>query len=363
MKVFSKISFVTFFMFIFVPVVYSQNNEENSEKFYFYRGQKFGSVSVFNPINLILNDAYDTMQASNRDKNPLSYSYRIGFKNVIYNLAHPIDRVREYSWKHFRTQLYPTRWKRQAYYPNYQSHLIGGGMIYRQTLEWYRYHGYKFPVLFALINTTIGNFLTEIVENNSYKGTNVDPIADLYIFDTAGMILFSFDTVAEFFSKKLNMTDWSYQIAYNPFLKTFENSGQNFSIKYELDNKLSVLFYFGLHGMLGFSYKIDKEKSFSFAGGGGVDKLVETKKGDINSTTAILAWNIGFFYDIDNSLMTSLVFSGSDKTKLRLNVYPGVISFGKVSPGFFLVIGKHNEIIFGANLNFIPFGLASQFSM
>jgi hypothetical protein len=360
---------VTIF-FTLITTAYSQNDKTSnngSYNYYFYHGRNFGSEANIHPVALIINGGYGIMQASNRDKSPFNVDYLIGFKNLTENLSSPIDRINQYGWKTFITsELLPASFelKSAQYFPNYQQHLIGGGMSYRMMLEWYRYNNYSFPTVYALTTITFYHFLNEIVENNSFRGINIDPIADIYIFDTVSILLFSFDSVSEFFAKTLNLSDWSYQPTYNPFTQTLENNGQNFALKYKLPfyDKLSIFYYFGMHGVLGLSYRTDNGENFSFGAGAMTQKLVKTdiENGNIRSLTATLVWNVGFFYDIDNSLMTSLIISGSRRYKARLNIYPGMINFGRFSPGFFGAIGQNNEIIFGINLRYIPIGLSYQ---
>ncbi len=76
---------------------------------------------------------------------------------------------------------------------------------------------------------------SEVVENgNKVFYSNVDPIADLLVFDPLGIILFKFDGVSEFFSEKLSLNDWSMQSAISFYPLSVRNVGQNFVMKYPL---------------------------------------------------------------------------------------------------------------------------------
>ena len=350
---------------LWIVLVFTTPSYGQAARNYFYAGRDFGSEAMFHPITLIVNGGYGIMQVGNRDKNLFNVHYGIAFKNVIENLTHPIQSIEEFGWKTFvRTEIVPTSLKPRSaqYFPNYQLHLIGGGMTYRMLLEWYRHHDIQHPTRNALFTIAVYHLLNELVENDAYEGVNVDAIADLYLFDPLGILLFNFEAVSRFFSKTLNMADWSFMPTYNPYLRTLENNGQSFVIKYALPGapRLRFFYFFGMNGVMGLSYKRKDGTSLSFGGGFMAKDLVRNERNDnIRSLTASLIWNIGFFYDKDNSLLASLLFSGSRVYKARLNIYPGILSFGKVSPGFFCAIGNQNEVILGARLVSFPVGLAT----
>ena len=111
------------------------------------------------------------------------------------------------------------------------------------------------------------HLLNEVVENDAYQGTNVDPIADLLVFDPLGMLLFESDRVSRFFSEKLHLRDWSTLPAYDPVHRTIENNSDNYSIKVRIPGwkKWSVFYNFGLNGTLGLSYTREDGACFSGA--------------------------------------------------------------------------------------------------
>ncbi len=240
---------------------------------YFYYGRHYGSEATFNPLALLINSGY---------------------------------------------------------------HMIGGGIIYRTTQEWYRLHQFKYPAICGLVTVAASAFLNEVLENGDYRGTNVDPIADLLVFDPLGIILFSHDSVAEFFGDSLHAAFWPLQPTYDPSTRTLQNAGRSFAYKYKLpfSKTLSLFYHGGLHGMLGLSYQTAKGKNFSVASGVATKDLIKANDdADTRTLTASLVRTMGFFYDKNNSLLVSFILSKEYKAKL--NIYPGVIFFGKHSPGFY----------------------------
>lgn len=355
----TKIYFCLFFALRIAFNLQAQNRSA-----YFYHGLNYGSEACYNPLTLIVNGGFGIMQINNRSTRLRSIDFKIGYENILNNIKNPIREIKNFGVKDFiTTEIVPSnlRPKNAQWFPNYQLHLIGGGMTYRALQEWFSYHHFEYPTLNAILALSSYHLLNEVVENNCYRGTNVDAIADLLIFDPLGLLLFSFDKVAHFFSYTLHMADWSFQPMYSPISGTLENNGQNFSIKYNLPccDKWSLFYFFGVHGLVGLSYKAQNGASFSFGGGLIAKDLIEFKReNNTRSMTTSLIWTGGFFYDRNNSLLASLILAGTKGYRVRLNIYPGLISLGRFSPGLFFAIGKNKELIAGIHFRFIPVGCA-----
>ena len=334
--------------------------------YYFYHGYRFGSEATYNPLSTILNGGYGILQIGTHQKNLFKIDYRAGWRNVRRNLAHPFHEINVFGWKAFlTTEIFPTTLTPRGaqYLPNYQNHLLGGGMTFRMLQEWYRYHGYARSAMWATSSWMVYHLLNEIVENGSYAGTNVDAIADVLIFNPLGILLFSHDRAARFFSETLRLRDWSYFPALDPFTGAIENNGQNFSIKWRLpkQRRWSLFYNFGLNGIVGLSYQRVNGKSISAGGGMMARNLRAVDRDDeVRSLTADVVWNVGIFYDREGSLMASLLFSGSRAYKARVNLYPGLLKLGEISPAFFAAIGQRREIICGIALRGMPLGIAKQ---
>lgn len=353
-----------YFFLMIVSLTSFSFSQTKDTTLYFYHGKRYGSEANFNPLRTIINGGFGIMQISNRSNDLRDVDFSNGLRNVSYNLSHPFKAIEAYGWKEFlKHEVIPTsvRLKNAQYYPNYKLHLIGGGFTYRAFVDWFRYKGLPHPKWSAALSWFSYHFLNEIVENNAYNGPNVDPISDMYIFNMAGLLLFSFDRIARFFGNTLHMRDWSFQPAYDPGLHTIENVGQNFMIKWKLPffKRWYYFNHWGVHGMFGLSYRADSGKSYSFAGGLVAKDLVEIDNDSgVRELTTTLVWTAGIFYDIDNSLLTSLVLSGTKGYKARLNVYPGLLYIWKLSPGLFVNLRKDNQVALGLQFSFIPIGSA-----
>lgn len=241
---------------IFLSILLLSSKLLPQDKNYFYRGLNYGSESMLNPVTLVINGGLGILQVENRSRYFRDIKFYNGLKNVFMNLSDPIRSIREYGVKDLIfNEILPARLNRKnaQFWPNYQNHLIGGGLAYREMMEWYKLNGFQHPKLFSILTMVIYHLLNEIVENNNYTGRTVDPIANLYIFDPLGILLFNFDSVCKFFSEKLNLAEWSYQPAIDFIDWRIENMGQNYSIKYKLMNSRIYLFYhFGMSGLVAY---------------------------------------------------------------------------------------------------------------
>ena len=207
------------------------------------------------------------------------------------------------------------------------------------------------------------HFLNEVVENNGYIGPATDAVADFWIFNPAGMWLFNKDWVARYFSRKLHMTDWSFQPAYLPDGQELYNNGQNYAMKYHLtrNGSKSIFYHWGTHAELGMSFTRQDGRCFSFGLGLIAKNLVKV---DEYTHGLDLAVSGGLFYDRHNSLLASFLYAKTKDYRYRLNIYPGLIKAGFLRPGFFVALDQENKVMGGVtfgSLRHLPFGLGKRF--
>jgi hypothetical protein len=337
------------FIIPFLFIVNCKNVIAN--KHYFYTGRNFGSEALFNPINMILNGGYGIMQLDGYSRDVVHTPYRLGAKNVWYNITNSGGSIRRYGWGNFLSnEIFPISFKREymQWLPNYELHLIGGGMTSRAIYEWYEAHNYPAPK--ALMIATMGAyyFLNEVVENGSYQGDNVDPIADIDVFDVASVALFSFEGVDRFFSEKLYLSDWSLMPSFDPQDHSIQNNCQNFSLKWKLPflERWHFFRYFGLTDLTGASYKLSNGSYISFGGGVRTKTLITLDESKRRKTISMVG-NVGLFYDRDNSLLCSILFGGSSDKRLNINIYPGVVHLWRFTPGLWTIMNRKGNFTIG----------------
>ncbi|MFQ6609137.1 MAG: hypothetical protein ACE5EE_11515, partial [Fidelibacterota bacterium] len=69
----------------------------------------------------------------------------------------------------------------------------------------------------------------------------------------------------------------------------------------------------------------------------------------------------GLFLDKDNSLLVSFLASGPRFYNARINIYPGIISFKRYSPGIYLGFGEVDGFQIGITTGIFPIGIANSF--
>jgi hypothetical protein len=333
----------------------------HAQEKYFYTGKNYGSESLYNPLYFIINSGYDVTQLEEFSKDISSYPYKFASRQIFRQLSSPFGIISRYGWKKFLAhQVVPFNKLRQnsQWWPNYQLHLIGGGMEYARMKEWYEYYSIPMPALASGITMAAGHLLNEIVESGWHSGDDVDAIADIYVFDLGGIILFSFDPIKEYFSRTLNLADWSLQPSFSVVNGTLQNTGQFFSIKWKPESweHWQIFYYFGLNGIVGPSYRFENNSSLSFGIGmrSKNREIIDTTR---NQQTVNLTWNAGLFYDSNNSLLASLTVSGLNTNLISLNIYPGILSTETFATGFWIILDNRLNPSIGITTRYAP-GLA-----
>jgi hypothetical protein len=325
---------------------------------YFYRNLPYGTEALYNPVYLVLNGSYDIIQHENRSREIFNLPYGQGTANVFRNLGSPFAMISEYGWGNFiKREVLPLSLNVNdgQWLPNYELHLIGGGMTSVMMSEWYEDHGFSSPMAWSVATVAFYHLLNEAVENGSYEGNNVDPIADVYLFDVGGILLFTAEPVRRFFSETLHLADWSLQPTFALNNGTLQNNGQYFSLKWKFpfSDSYSLFHYFGLRGLIGVSKALDGGDAISV--GAGV-RAVSLKLLDPEFflLTTVLKWEVGVFYDRNNSLLASLFVGGSDDNPVTLNIYPGVFRVAGISPGVWALHSERYGFSFGVTTVWTP---------
>lgn len=297
------------------------------------------------------------------DRRIFEAPYRRWWRNSWSSIGHPLRTIETVGWgKFLSTEIFPLDpmdRNREQFVPNYFLHGIGAGMHFRATSEWFQLHGFSYPRLWSLAAMAAYHLTTEMVENGPSPAPTLDPIADIYVFDPLGILLFSSDRVCRFFSHRLGLAEWSQQPCYNARTGNLENMGQFYVMRYPLkaDKTWSAMAHFGLHGMVGLSRRFSNGRAWSATFGLMVEDLeTAVQEGAGQAYTASLSWSAGIFYDRDNSLMASLMLSGLPHNRARLNLYPGILRCRGFSPGLSASWG--HELVLGVNATFPLLGVA-----
>lgn len=339
-----------------IIVLFFCNHSYAQDNNYFYTGKPYGSEALFNPISLFINGSFDVTQLQSVSNRIGDQDYAKTFHVVMRSLGNPIENIDHYGWDLFlRTEFLPISFKKEEmqWIPNYQQHLIGGGMLFTAMKEWYRMHNFPVPWLLSAITMMSHHILNEMLESGPNEVWSVDEVSDIYIFDIGGMILFSFDSINEFFSEKLNLSDWSLQATITfPYGRV--NAGQYFSMKWKLpfSDTYSLFYRYGMGGVAGISKKLESGDNLSFGVGFRTKHLVDVTK-TVRQRTIETGWQAGVYYDRNNSLLASLTLSGIKEYFASIDIYPGIINIGSFSPGLWAVISRNGNSMFGITTRYI----------
>lgn len=332
---------------------------------YFYRGLPYGSQANYGPLNVVINGGYGILQVpSYSDLRVLDYPYREWWDCLWLHIGNPGSTIDRFGWGRFlSTEIFPTSLdiERQQFFPNYFLHGLGAGLHYRATLEWYRRRNLPHPAAASLLTMAGYHLLSEMVENRDNREPSVDPIADLYIFDPLGILLFSRPSICRFFSQRLELAEWSGQPGFGVDSRELANMGQFYAMKYPLtaNRRWKAFTHFGLNGLAGFSRQARDDSHLSLGLGFSVKELTTAQRDqDGRALTARLAFRAGAFYDRNNSLMCSAIYSQIPENRLQINIYPGLIGFKGFTPGLFICDQGNRGWAAGFKLHCLPVGAA-----
>jgi hypothetical protein len=313
----------------------------------FYFNTPIGSESEFNPATEILNEGFDVLRTNSQDRHVFTRNYTIGAKNVWRSVTHADATYRFYGYgRALRNEWLPLTTSNDngggAWVPNYEYHFLGGGMISVRMTEWFQQHDVPHPELMSFATLMTSHYINEIVENASSTLPNEDATTDLLLFDLGGIALWHIDAVQRLFSGPLQLTNWPGQPSVDIPSGTLENARQQFILRAPLPwTRDWKLFYdFGLSTLLGASRQFANGDAVS--AGAGLDAIdnpvVDPRTGAKGAT---LRFKGGIFYDRRGSLLWSaLAGSRTDVAIADVNVYPGLLHIGRLSPGVWLQVPR-----------------------
>lgn len=315
---------------------------------FFFQDLPFGSQALFNPLTVVLNKGYDILQLSSSSRYIWDFPYGNGFKaffpDVIRNPIAAIER--DPGWDAWiRTEILPLSVGEAGWIVNWTEHFLGGGITHRGLTDWYQLKGFPAPKVLAGITTMAASVLNEVVEHPGAKLATSSSVADLWIFDLGGILLFSWDRPARWAARHLRLADWSNMASFTVPSWELENNGQYFVLKPPLPLENQRLFIrFGLGAQFGITHALDAEKSVSLALG--LDTRGRTVDPETGRESIDMMFGGGAYLDRNNSLLASLTLSAA-QNRVALNLYPGLVAGRMRNVGAWLVYTHDNEVRVG----------------
>lgn len=304
----------------------------------FYAARPYGTEAQFNPLSEIVNEGFDMLRTDFADRRVLRFPYDVAAGNIGRSLLRPDRAWKRFGWRNVvRGELLPLTSRSDSggqWFPNYQFHLLGSGMVSARMTEWFAARGAGHPVVLSALTMAAAHALNEMIENGDSRLPNEDAVTDLYVFDVGGFLLFRSERVRRFFAETVELTNWPGQPSFDPQRRTLENAGQQYALRVPVPGTRHVrLFYaFGVSTLGGLSFGRPGGAGVSIAGGAdAVDNpVVDPATG---RRTVVLRPNAGLFVDRGGSLLVSIVRTSQSDALVSANVYPGVVRVGTFSPG------------------------------
>ncbi len=329
----------------------------------FYHGYDFGSESTYNPATVLVNRGWDMMQLGDTLRDPWHFDYATNAANVVDNLAHAPSRVGEEGWGRFLSrEIFPLSFTSATarWVPNYTLHLLGGGQTFAMLDEWFQAHAVPLPKLWSALTLMSAALVNESIENKGVTGRNTDCIADMLVFDLGGILLFSSPAVRQFFSRQIELMDWSTPPVLTwPHLE-LHNHGNYYAARWPLPfaKQVALFSYFGAWTSFGLSYKRDDGYGLSLSAGGASTKLIGSQPNLVENTVTFVP-AVGLFFDRRGSLLASLKVADVPDYFVQAELFPGLIPRVKWLGGF-VSVAKTGHFVAGLTTS-LGFGLGGRF--
>ena len=346
-------------------------NSHGDQSYYFLKNYDYGTESTFNPLTVVINSGFDIFRSGSYQNSLLKLELKTGLVNVFDNITSPRESIRKSgsTGDFISHEIFPYRafnTDHGHFVPNYFLHVLGEGMLYRKLEEYYHREKYPLPRLMALLTIATAQLLNETVENGGYRGANVDPIADILIFNPIGWLLFSSDAVARFFSSEsfITLVFWQGQPAIDFQDLSLYNAGESyvFRIKFGKKAPVSMFNYMGSEGLTGLSVHLGRGHKINIAGG---YRVVWMDAADNGESRVMVPhkpgnWLGAVFWDRNDSLLMSLKVGMVAEPTVRFNMYPGVLNLFNGQLGAFFWASPNEGFIGGLSWSKSPVGLAVQ---
>jgi len=300
---------------------------------YYYKGLP-GSDMYVGPFDVVLNKGFNFAQAENRTRRIFESEYST--RHVWESLAHPLQSIQNSGgWgEFFETQILPVqawnwiksgfRWEEvdnMTWYPNYMGHFVEGGITSRRLAEKLRAQGVPYASTLAGVTTMATAVANEMYTHQGLDRGTGGTVADLYVFDLGGVLVFSLDPVARFFAETLRPGQASLTA---PDLE-LANNANNLVFKFGLPftDRASLFWRTGIGSHLGVTAHL--RGGYDVSVGFGADASRQNIDPVTGKESVDIRLSSSAYLDRGGSVLASIHWSEVDHRLVALNVYPGVL--------------------------------------
>jgi hypothetical protein len=382
--------FIVFFSAI--NNLYAKDDDSNN---LFYINQSYGSESQFGGLNVFTNTGF---VVSGRYTTPFIFDdidYDKNFSTVVKSFTRQYSTIKKNGGaERFLSEFNPFHSSGRIL-PNFGLHFIGEGMLSRKLEEYYRMQGYSYPRVSAIATVVASQLMNETVETNMPWYDPVDSLADIY-WNVAGMVAFSNDDFAKFFSNELvNLYYWPGQPIIDVKDRAIYNQGESYMLRAGKGNlKFALGMGIPING-IGASYTQNGYDNFTVLLGTDLalprtnwQKSEQEDDETANEVMLSLAIpSVQFYWDRNGSLMASMMLgkitqcsdglrafknpSGKkvcansiaepvSRSHFSFNLYP--IEIGNVAIGGYLIISEAGASSTGITFNYPPISLGRRYN-
>jgi hypothetical protein len=352
-----------------LPVLAS-DAQSMKQKAYFYHGQDYGSESQFGPLNVFINVGLVVPGRLRTTANLDEIRYKKGWDNVVDSLSHQDDAFDESGGlsRSLEKEFIPFAHPSGAWLPNYGLHFLGEGMLSRKLEEYFVYNGVQgkyAPKLLAASTVIASQLMNEVVEYELPWEQRLDVVADFY-FNLAGIIAFSFDGFAEYFSNNsVEYYYWPGQPVVDVEHTALFNQGENYLLRFGQGWKYAFMMGVPANG-IGVSLPLDSMEYEYLSIMLGSDVLIPKRSfdaaeeaervGDFVAADIAKEYTaaINVYWDRKGSLLASTSLSFSPSWQLSVNAYPEKrwdLDFGI---GGYAVVSEEGANTIGLTFDFMP---------
>ncbi|CBW25146.1 putative exported protein [Halobacteriovorax marinus SJ] len=303
--------------------------------------------SIWLPYTYVINGTFDVIQ------NPYWFSQ----DDYSKKMTEAWNRVREPDRNIKRDGGYKKLIQDEVFssrvVPNIGLHFIGGSYDTVHLREYFEHHGYPMPDVWAFLFTYAAHMGNEALETSHHEISSHDHIADLYIFDLAAFIMSYNESYMNFLLDDMEVKAWHFQPIWSLKSDDFFNAGLSYVTRPKFlqfnDGKMKPFIYFGMQNIAGLSYLYQEDRVVSLGGGMSLTDPLEQKGRFV----------VSIFHESNGELDGSLFINGSEDMSWRLNLYPNLLKYKDVDPGFIIGNKRGGGISLGLTVN-MPFGLGTD---
>jgi len=354
-----------------LPALDVSATDNDDSRYFFDPGVMYGSESQFGPFNVLFNVGLVVPGRLHTTPELGDIDWKAGWSEVRYSLTHQNEVIDNSggSQEALDKEVIPFAHPSGAWLPNYALHFLGEGMLSRKLEEYFIHSGYS-PVaakVAAITTITTSQLVNEVVEYELPWEQRLDPLADFY-FNLAGVIAFSFDDVAEWFSSgSRQLLYWPGQPIIDVRSGAICNQGENYLFRFGEGYKWSAIM--GMpHNGFGLGIPMDNEEFEFLTVMLATDVIIPQVDEDFDDPKYDRGSNfrasdvaeqylvsLNTYYDRKGALLFSSALSFYPSKQLTLNLYPNSFQWNQFGLGAYAILSEEGASSAGITLAWSPF--------